>query len=237
MTAEREEARALCTCKTGTTAWCKVHERVVDASPLVPRASEALPAPTDEERARHVLHAFGMHVWFDGSHVAWLANEFRQAREQRSNEARPGGGSRSTMPGEACTGRPGAASWGRCKKPNGHPPPCTYDPAPRSRKVQPVQILAWEILERMNRDMSIESLAAALLSVGVQRKRPPGPPPPLSSRQIDTRERLLWSLRQNGGNISRTAREMGKSRSQIQRWLRRFKIDPHAGLEPGSEAT
>lgn len=31
-----------------------------------------------------------------------------------------------------CTGTLSAASWGRCEKPHGHPPPCTHDPMPRT---------------------------------------------------------------------------------------------------------
>lgn len=38
-------APSVCTCKSGTTAWCKVRERVPDAAPLVPRAAEAEPEP------------------------------------------------------------------------------------------------------------------------------------------------------------------------------------------------
>lgn len=32
------------------------------------------------------------------------------------------------MKATTCPGTPGAASWGRCEKANGHPPPCTHDP-------------------------------------------------------------------------------------------------------------
>lgn len=31
----------------------------------------------------------------------------------------------------ACSGTPGAASWGRCENPKGHEPPCTHDPLRR----------------------------------------------------------------------------------------------------------
>jgi transcriptional regulator with GAF, ATPase, and Fis domain len=33
-------------------------------------------------------------------------------------------------------------------------------------------------------------------------------------------------LRENGGNVTTTAAAMGKKRSQVQRWLRRYNIDP-----------
>jgi transcriptional regulator with PAS, ATPase and Fis domain len=39
------------------------------------------------------------------------------------------------------------------------------------------------------------------------------------------RERLLASLARHNGNVSEVAREMGKARTQIQRWLRRFGIE------------
>lgn len=54
-----------------------------------PRASAAtpvLPAPTDEERARHVFGMLGLPVWQEGSHVEWLAKEFAQHREAALNK-------------------------------------------------------------------------------------------------------------------------------------------------------
>jgi transposase-like protein len=33
-------------------------------------------------------------------------------------------------------------------------------------------------------------------------------------------------LGEHGGNLSATARSMGKARVQIRRWLRRYQIDP-----------
>jgi sigma-54 dependent transcriptional regulator, acetoin dehydrogenase operon transcriptional activator AcoR len=40
------------------------------------------------------------------------------------------------------------------------------------------------------------------------------------------REQLIELLRANGGNVTAAARAMGKARTQVQRWLRRFDIDP-----------
>jgi len=37
---------------------------------------------------------------------------------------------------------------------------------------------------------------------------------------------LVSALRDTEGNVSETARRMGKARQQIQKWLRRFGIDP-----------
>ncbi|HEY4014916.1 MAG TPA: sigma 54-interacting transcriptional regulator [Polyangiaceae bacterium] len=47
---------------------------------------------------------------------------------------------------------------------------------------------------------------------------PPDPVDPV-------RERLVASMARHGGNISEVARELGKARMQVQRWLRRYGID------------
>jgi DNA-binding NtrC family response regulator len=62
----------------------------------------------------------------------------------------------------------------------------------------------------------------------------PKPPPrkqptsgePLTEKDRRLREDLLQLLRENGGNVTAVARAMGKARTQVQRWLRRFEIDP-----------
>jgi len=41
-------------------------------------------------------------------------------------------------------------------------------------------------------------------------------------------EKLLASLRTHRGNVTQTARELDTSRTQVQRWMRRFGIDPEA---------
>jgi DNA-binding NtrC family response regulator len=40
------------------------------------------------------------------------------------------------------------------------------------------------------------------------------------------RDELIAKFAQHAGNVSHVARAMGKARSQIQRWMRRFEIDP-----------
>jgi transcriptional regulator with GAF, ATPase, and Fis domain len=58
---------------------------------------------------------------------------------------------------------------------------------------------------------------------------PPRPGVPAEGlRESDRRLRgqLIELLRANGGNITAVARAMGKARTQVQRWLRRFDIDP-----------
>ena len=47
--------------------------------------------------------------------------------------------------------------------------------------------------------------------------------PPLDQRR---RDELIAQLRAHDGNVSAVARAMGKARAQVQRWLRRFQIDP-----------
>ena len=54
----------------------------------------------------------------------------------------------------------------------------------------------------------------------------PAPSAPLSPEDIELRHQLVALLDQHGGNLSATARSMGKARVQIRRWLRRYQIDP-----------
>lgn len=49
--------------------------------------------------------------------------------------------------------------------------------------------------------------------------------PPLSEEAADRRERLIQLLREHSGNVSAVARSMGKARSQVQRWLKRYGLD------------
>jgi transcriptional regulator with PAS, ATPase and Fis domain len=49
---------------------------------------------------------------------------------------------------------------------------------------------------------------------------------PLSEEDAKRKEELLALLREHGGNISAVARVMGKARMQIQRWIKRYGIDP-----------
>lgn len=58
---------------------------------------------------------------------------------------------------------------------------------------------------------------------------------PERSREDDAlRERLIASLEQHGGNISAVAREFGKARVQIQRWVKRLDIDVERFRSGGS---
>jgi transcriptional regulator with AAA-type ATPase domain len=62
-------------------------------------------------------------------------------------------------------------------------------------------------------------------------RRPNSASPERPARQLDERERALRDqlvalLREHGGNLAAVARAMGKGRTQIQRWVSRFGIDP-----------
>ena len=49
---------------------------------------------------------------------------------------------------------------------------------------------------------------------------------PLSAADLARRTELLALLRAHRGNVSAVAREMGVARMQIQRWCKRFRLDP-----------
>ena len=49
---------------------------------------------------------------------------------------------------------------------------------------------------------------------------------PLSEADVTRRTELIELLRAHHGNVSAVARQMGVARMQIQRWCRRFHLDP-----------
>ena len=59
---------------------------------------------------------------------------------------------------------------------------------------------------------------------------PPAPRPPaheeLTDEQRAQRDQLIALLEQHRGNVSLVARSMGRVRAQIQRWMKRYGIDP-----------
>jgi DNA-binding NtrC family response regulator len=61
---------------------------------------------------------------------------------------------------------------------------------------------------------------------------PAAPPPPLDAaaaakrRRTERRAELLAALQTHRGNVSAVARALGKPRSQVQRWLRDYHLDP-----------
>jgi transcriptional regulator of acetoin/glycerol metabolism len=54
------------------------------------------------------------------------------------------------------------------------------------------------------------------------------PAAPLTPADQQIRDELERHLRAHRGNVSAVAKEMGKFRNQVQRWLRRFNLDPDA---------
>jgi DNA-binding NtrC family response regulator len=49
---------------------------------------------------------------------------------------------------------------------------------------------------------------------------------PISAEQLRHREELIALLMEHRGNVSSIARAMGKARMQVQRWLKRYGLDP-----------
>jgi transcriptional regulator with AAA-type ATPase domain len=50
--------------------------------------------------------------------------------------------------------------------------------------------------------------------------------PGLTAPQQAQREELIALFREHRGNVSAVARHLGKARTQVQRWLRRYQLDP-----------
>jgi DNA-binding NtrC family response regulator len=57
------------------------------------------------------------------------------------------------------------------------------------------------------------------------------PAPDLGASDVELRAQLVDLLAKHRGNVSAVARDMGKARMQIQRWLKRFRIDAEAYRE------
>ena len=88
--------------------------------------------------------------------------------------------------------------------------------------------IASAVLLARDRRVELEHLRESLLNA----PKPGGPPRQgiaaegLREPDRRLREQLIELLRANGGNVTAVARAMGKARTQVQRWLRRFDIDP-----------
>jgi len=52
------------------------------------------------------------------------------------------------------------------------------------------------------------------------------PDAPLAAEDRKRKDELVALLREHAGNVTQVARAMGKARTQIQRWLRRYGLDP-----------
>ena len=64
------------------------------------------------------------------------------------------------------------------------------------------------------------------------RKEVGEPPPDLTAEQLRHREELAALLRDHKGNLAAIARALGKGRTQILRWVRRYRLDASA-YRPG----
>jgi DNA-binding NtrC family response regulator len=78
-----------------------------------------------------------------------------------------------------------------------------------------------------------EPIALEHLPERVQRLRHSTAPPESESAELspedqELRARVIEALKATGGNLSEAARLMGKARQQLQRWVKRFDLDPAA---------
>jgi len=74
----------------------------------------------------------------------------------------------------------------------------------------------------------VEPVRAEHLPDSVRTGRPPGAPRPvvLSENDQKVRDQVVAALREHQGNVSAVARALDKDRKQIQRWIKRFGLDP-----------
>lgn len=73
-----------------------------------------------------------------------------------------------------------------------------------------------------------EHLPDALRQLTSSTDSPPPKPSPSDFPEPERalRAEVIRQLREHAGNVTATARAMGKARQQLQRWMRRFEIDP-----------
>ena len=74
----------------------------------------------------------------------------------------------------------------------------------------------------------VEPIRAEHLPDSVRTGRPPGAPRPVVLSETDqkVRDQVVAALREHQGNVSAVARALDKDRKQIQRWIKRFNLDP-----------
>jgi transcriptional regulator of acetoin/glycerol metabolism len=60
------------------------------------------------------------------------------------------------------------------------------------------------------------------LPAALARRDDDAPNEPLADADAALRDDLAARLRANGNNVTHVAREMGKARQQVQRWVKRF---------------
>jgi sigma-54 dependent transcriptional regulator, acetoin dehydrogenase operon transcriptional activator AcoR len=74
--------------------------------------------------------------------------------------------------------------------------------------------------------VELEHLPEPVRSAPEPTPETPADPATLSPADLERRTRLIGLLREHGGNVSAVARQMGVARMQVQRWCRRFQVDP-----------
>jgi transcriptional regulator with GAF, ATPase, and Fis domain len=96
---------------------------------------------------------------------------------------------------------------------------CRYDWPLNVRELE--KCLASAVVLARGGAIGLEQLSAALPApAGDAAVKPP------DTRRIDRRDRLVAALRAHRGNVSAAARALGKARSQVQRWIRDYRLDP-----------
>jgi DNA-binding NtrC family response regulator len=73
--------------------------------------------------------------------------------------------------------------------------------------------------------ISDEHLSEQLRAASLE-PSPAEPPAELGEADAERREELVRLLRAQKGNVSAVARQLGKARTQVQRWLKRYRLDP-----------
>ena len=75
--------------------------------------------------------------------------------------------------------------------------------------------------------IGIEHLSAAIVASPAEAAVKPA-----NVRRVERREHLAAALRSHHGNVSAVARALGKARSQVQRWIRDYGLDPGHYRDP-----
>jgi len=73
-----------------------------------------------------------------------------------------------------------------------------------------------------------QALTGAADPEGVEAAEDDEPDRPLSEQDLRRRDELIALFREHAGNVSAVARAMGKARMQIQRWVKRYRLDPES---------
>jgi len=73
-----------------------------------------------------------------------------------------------------------------------------------------------------------EAVQGATTASASLRPAASAPPEPRSAEDDRAYRALVEALQETRGNVSETARRLGKARQQIQRWLRRFELEPES---------